>query len=309
MFAFLLAVIISLIVVPVLLAVFCRFVYPGFPSVRKPGALKSTYGSWALITGASAGIGLEFATQLAKEGINVILVARRKDRLESIAKELSANHGIDARVVAADLGTREGPYNVHKAVAEMNLPEGGPGLIINNAGFGWFGKFQEEELKHIEDMIQLNVTSVAVLTRLFLDDLKNRASRGGIIITSSVGSYFCGPLAALYDATKVFDSFLAVGLHGEQKYLHKNKIDVLSLEPGGTETEFQSVAGSKGDNSRVGPSVVVDIALNAVLAGFPSIIPVHRDHFLTFSTWLPRAIYLPLILKAFSKIAQIQLPQ
>jgi len=283
-------------------AVFARFVYPGFPSQRKPGALKSAYGSWALVTGASAGIGTEFARQVAQEGVNVILVARRKDRLEALGTELNAKYGVQTHAVACDLSSRNGAYDLHKAVNELNLEEGGPGLIINNAGFGWFGNFQDQQPKDIEEMIQLNVTSVAVATNLFLGDLNKRTQRGGIIITSSTGSYFPGPLASLYDATKVFDTYLAVGLHGEQKYLNQNKVDVLALEPGGTTTEFQSVAGSKGENSRVSPSVVVNVALNALLAGFPSIIPVHADHFKTFGSWLPRPIMLPLILKAFTKI-------
>jgi len=298
----LLLVVLSPIVIIVGTALFTRFVYPGMPAPRQRSALKSTYGSWALVTGASAGIGTEFARQLAKDGLNVILVARRKDRLEEIAKELNTTFGVQARAVAADLSSHDGPYQLHKAVQELNLEEGGPGLIVNNAGFGWFGQYQEQEIKHIEEMIQLNITSVAIITRLFLDDLNKRNQRGGIIITSSTGSYFPGVLAALYDATKVFDSFLAVGLHGEQKYLNKNKIDVLALEPGGTNTEFSQVSGSKGTNIRVSPAVVVDVALNALIAGFPSIIPVHLDHFSSYSSLLTRPILVQLVLRVFKKI-------
>jgi len=297
-------VVLSPIVFIVGVALFARFVYPGFPQPRKPGVLKSTYGSWALVTGASAGIGTEFAQQIAKEGVNVVLVARRKDRLDQIAKELNSTYGVETRVIIADLSTKEGPYELHKELKALNLDDGGPGLIINNAGFGWFGKFQEQELKHIEEMIQVNVTSVAVLSRLCLEDLNKRSKRGGLIITSSVGSYFPGPLASVYDATKVFDSFLAVGLHGEQKYLNNNKVDVCALEPGGTSTEFSSVAGSKGSNvmGRVSPKVVVDVALNALLAGLPSIIPVHSDHFTSYLPYITRPLLLPIVLRSFSKL-------
>jgi len=300
----LLLITLSPIVVFVGIALFARFVYPGFPAPRKQGALKSSYGSWALVTGASAGIGTEFARQLAKEGLNVILVARRKDRLEEIAKELNTTYGVQARAVAADLSSHDGPYQLHKAVQELNLEEGGPGLIVNNAGFGWFGQFQEQEVKHIEEMIQLNITSVAIITRLFLADLNKRKQRGGIIITSSTGSYFPGVLAALYDATKVFDSFLAVGIHGEQKFLNSNKVDVLALEPGGTATEFGQVSGAKGGapGGKVSPAVVVDIALNALLAGLPSIMPVHVDHFSSYLSFLPRPVLLPLVLRAMKGI-------
>jgi short-subunit dehydrogenase len=294
----------SPVVVLVAIAVFARFVYPGFPAQRKKGALKENYGSWALVTGASAGIGTEFAHQLAKEGFNVIVSARRLERLEEIAKELSTKYGVQAKAIAADLSTKEGPYELHKAVQKLGLAEGGPGLIINNAGFGWFGKFHEQELKHIEEMIQLNCTSVAVVARLFVADLNNRKQRGGMIITGSIGSYFAGPTAALYDATKVFDSFLAVALNGEQKYLNKNKVDICALEPGGTATEFQQVAGSDPSIKRTMPDTVVNVALNALIAGFPSIIPVHSDHFNTFASYLSRQIYLPIILKSFQKLSK-----
>jgi len=288
------------------IALFCRFVYPGFPKPRNQGSLKSTYGSWALVTGASAGLGTEFAHQCAKDGMNVILVARRRERLEAVAKEITSTYGVKAEVVTADLGSQQGPYELHKAVNELKLEDGGPGLIVNNAGFGWFGKYHEQELKHIEEMIQLNVTSVAILARLFLADLNKRPNhRGGLIITSSIGSYMPGVLAALYDATKVFDSFLAVGIHGEQKYLNKNKVDVLSLEPGGTSTEFAQVAGSKGSNAlgRATPETVVDVALNALLAGLPSIIPVHKDHWFSYASLLTRPILVQLVLRAFSKLS------
>jgi len=286
------------------IALFTRFVFPGMPPPRQKGALKSSYGSWALVTGASAGIGTEFARQLAKDGLNVVLVARRKDRLDEIAKELTGTYGVEARVVCADLSSHEGPYSLHKAVKELNLDGGGPGLIVNNAGFGWFGQFQEQEPKAIEEMIQLNVTSVAIITRLFLEDLNKRTGRGGIIITSSTGSYFPGVLAATYDATKVFDSFLAVGIHGEQKHLNQNKVDVLALEPGGTNTEFAAVAGSsKGTNVRSSPTIVVDVGLNALHAGLPSIIPVHYDHFSSFASYLTRPVLVKVVLRAFRTIS------
>jgi len=239
---------------------------------------------------------------LAKEGINVILSARRLDRLEALAKELSTKYGVKAQAVAADLSSREGPYKLHEDVQKLNLEEGGPGLIINNAGFGWFGKFHEQEMKNIEEMIQLNVTSVAVLTRLFIEDLNKRKQKGGMIITSSIGAYFPGPLSSLYTATKVFDTFLAVGLSGEQKFMNNSKIDVCALEPGSTSTEFSQVAGSDPTIKRTSPEVVVDIGLNALLAQMPSIIPVHKDHFMTFASYLSRPFFLPMIFKGFQKL-------
>jgi len=293
-------VVVSPIVALVAIALFARFVYPGYPKQRAPGQLKKEYGSWALVTGASAGLGTEFATQLASEGINIIVSARRKDRLETLVQELKTKYGIQGHAIAADLSAHDGPYSLHEQVKKLNLGAD-IGLIINNAGFGHFGKYEEQELKHIEEMIQLNVTSVAVLSRLFLADLLQRKQRGGMIITSSIGAYFPAPLSALYDATKVFDAYLSVGLHGEQKFIHNSKVDICSLEPGSTTTEFQQVAGSDSNLKRVKPDFVVNAGLNALLAGMPSLIPVHGDHFTTFASYLSRPFFLPIVYQGMKK--------
>jgi hypothetical protein len=283
-----------------------RFVFPGFPPPRKAGYLQSTYGKWALVTGASAGIGQDFATLLAKEQINVILVARRKDRLEELAKDLTTRFGIETKIIAEDLGTHDGPYNIHKAVKNLDVDVG---LFVNNAGFGWFGHYSQQKIEAIEQMIQLNVTSVAVLTRLLYEDFQKRNQRSGIIITASLGAFFPGPLSSLYVATKAFDQYLAIGCWGEENCQNldaKNKVDFLSLEPGATKTEFASVANAKSsmvsDASRYTSSEkVASIALDALADRRPSIVPAHQDYFVSLLSTLPRPIATKIIFKTFSK--------
>jgi len=261
----------------VILLVVGRFIYPGTASSRKPGALKQTYGDWALITGASSGIGKEFAKQLADEGINVILVARRKEQLEELANDLRGK--VKAEVITCDLGTREGPYELLKQLEHKQLVEN-VAIFVNNAGYGWFGEYEKQELQLIEQMIQLNVTSVAVLTKLMLNHMTKRKQRGGMIITSSTAAYFPIPLSALYCATKAFDCFLAVSLWREQKNKPANEtpIDVLSLEPGGTSTEFTQVAGITPQKGSGSPANVANQALNHLIAGYSSVIPVFFDY-------------------------------
>jgi len=283
-----------------------RFVYPGFPPPRKAGHLQSTYGKWALVTGASAGIGQDFATLLAKEQINVILVARRKERLEELAKDLSSRFGVETRVIAEDLGTAAGPHNVHKAVKNLGVDVG---LFINNAGFGWFGRFSDQKIEAVEQMVQLNVTSVAVLTRLLLEDFHKRNQRGGMIITASLGAFFPGPLSSLYVATKAFDQYLACGIWGEERFINPdaaNCVDVLSLEPGATKTEFAEVAQAaksvSSDLSRYTSSEkVASIALDALADRRPSVVPAHKDYYTSLLSVLPRPLALRIVFKSFSK--------
>jgi short-subunit dehydrogenase len=283
-----------------------RFVYPGFPPPRKAGYLQSTYGKWALITGASAGIGQDFATLLAKEQINVVLVARRKDRLDELAKDLTTRFGVETKVIAEDLGTHDGPYNVVKAVKNLDVDIG---LFVNNAGFGWFGKFADQQVEAVEQMIQLNVTSVAVLTRLLLTEFKKRNQRSGVIITASLGAFFPGPISSLYVATKAFDQYLSIGCWGEENFIDpqaKNKVDFLSLEPGATKTEFATVAKAAthlvNDASRYTSSEqVASVALDALCDRRPSIIPAHKDYFTSLLAILPRPLATKIIFGVFSK--------
>lgn len=196
-------------------------------------SLAERYGGWALVTGASAGIGEAFARSFAKQGIDCALVARRQDKLEALARELESQHGIETRVVVADLATQEGIEQTVAAVSDLDL-----GLLVNNAGLGGAGRFDKLTSERIRQMVNLNCMAPAMLTHALLPDLKSRG-RGAIIITGSVASRQPLPLHGVYGATKAFDLMLGESLWVE---LRGEGIDVLVLEPGPTLTEFQEVA-------------------------------------------------------------------
>eukprot|EP00013_Stygamoeba_regulata_P018825 CAMPEP_0177656154 /NCGR_PEP_ID=MMETSP0447-20121125/15391_1 /TAXON_ID=0 /ORGANISM="Stygamoeba regulata, Strain BSH-02190019" /LENGTH=310 /DNA_ID=CAMNT_0019160205 /DNA_START=51 /DNA_END=983 /DNA_ORIENTATION=- len=247
------------------------------PKKHDPAFVKNRFGGWAVITGASSGIGKVFAEVLASEGNNVVLVARREEVLKAIAADLEKKHGVQTRVVVADLGKREGPYTIVEAVKDLDV-----GLLVNNAGAGWFGYVLNQEPKDIEQILQLNATSMAVLTRLFLESMRRRSSekRCGIIITSSSGGLGPVPGSTVYAAAKAFASNFALGVWMEESSRPGNKIDLCVVEPGPVETGFRGVASqgtekydSKGDS--VGPEMTVELALAHLQAGHPVCLSDH----------------------------------
>jgi len=201
---------------------------------RRAAALAARYPGWAVITGASAGIGAEFARQLAASGFPCVLVARREERLRMLAEELEKRHGIATRVLALDLAAEEGPARLAAAVADLDLS-----LLVNNAGFGLAGRFESQDPARLREMVLLNCVAPTVLARLLLPQLRRRP-RAAMIITGSASGRQPLPLHAVYAATKAFDQLLGEALWAE---LREHGVDVLVLEPASTESEFHDVAG------------------------------------------------------------------
>src|SRR5512135_1227359 len=169
------------------------------------------YGSWAVITGASAGLGEEFARQIAAEGVNVFLVARRADRLASLESELRERYGIEARSLPLDL-TREGADGVlDEATSSLDV-----GLFINNAGFGYMGRFLDQDPARLLEMVRLNCAATMLLSHRFGRRLRNRA-RGAMVVVASLAGFQPTPYMSLYGATKGFDLLLGEGLAYELK--------------------------------------------------------------------------------------------
>ena len=189
----------------------------------------------ALVTGASAGLGVEFARQLSKRGHRLVLVARRKDQLEELAGELG-----NARAVAIDLSKKD---SAAKLMADLEANGEGVDLLINNAGFGLIGRFAKLDAKRLRQMIDLNVGTLTDLCRAVAPAMIERKS-GGIINVASTAAFQPGPNMAVYFATKAFVLSLSEALHEELK---SHGIHVTCLCPGPTRTEFGDVAGFGGN--------------------------------------------------------------
>jgi short-subunit dehydrogenase len=189
----------------------------------------------SLITGASAGLGVDFARQLSARGHRLVLAARRKDRLESLAKELG-----NARAVAIDLSRKDAAA---KLLADVEAADEQVDLLVNNAGFGLIGAFAELDAKRLRQMIDLNVGTLTDLCRAVAPQMIARKS-GGILNVASTAAFQPGPKMAVYFATKAFVLSLTEALHEELK---PHGVSVTCLCPGPTRTEFGEVAGFGGN--------------------------------------------------------------
>jgi hypothetical protein len=212
----------------------------------------------ALVTGASAGLGVEFARQLSKRGHRLVLAARRKDRLEELAKELG-----NARAVEIDLSKTNGAA---KLMADIGANGETVDLLVNNAGFGLIGRFAELDAKRERQMIDLNVGALTDLCRAVAPAMIERRS-GAILNVASTAAFQPGPKMAVYFATKAFVLSLSEAVHEELK---RHGIKVSCLCPGPTRTEFGEVAGFRGNSlfDRVAMSAdkVVEIGLKGLEA-------------------------------------------
>jgi len=238
--------------------------------------------SVALVTGASAGLGVEFARQLSKRGHSLVLAARRKDRLEELAKDLG-----DARAIAIDLSKKD---SAAKLLADIEANGETVDLLVNNAGFGLIGRFAELDGKRERQMIDLNVGALTDLCRAVAPGMIARKS-GAILNVASTAAFQPGPKMAVYFATKAFVLSLSEALHEELK---PHGIKVSCLCPGPTRTEFGEVAGFGGsgafDRLAMGAAEVVEIGLKGLDANKAVVIAGLVNKVGAFSTRLaPRS--------------------
>ena len=200
-------------------------------------------GRWALVTGASAGIGVALARELARQGAKLILTARRVERLEALAAELTAQ-GTEVRVVAADLNDPAAPLQIFDATEGAGLPVE---ILVNNAGLGQYGAFYESPVEQELSQVRVNCEAGVRLTRLFLPRMVERR-RGWVMVVASTASFQPVPYLSTYAATKVFDRFFAQGLAAE---VARFGVKVTALCPGSTESEFFDVARAGAFKQRV----------------------------------------------------------
>ena len=225
------------------------------------------FGPWALVTGASSGIGEAFARRLAEIGMNLVLVARRKDRLRKLADELQSRHSISARMVPVDLSREDFLPTIEQATSELQI-----GLLVNNAGIATSGKFLDNDIGSELAMLHINTGAPLMLAHHFGASMRNHG-RGGIIFLSSLVAFAGVPFWSNYAASKAYDLVLAEGL---AKELRQDGISVLALCPGTTQTELWP-SGAK-PLLAMHANAVVEIALRklgrrtiAVAGGFNSI--------------------------------------
>jgi short-subunit dehydrogenase len=226
------------------------------------GAAKNWAGRWALITGASAGIGKALAQELAAGGAHLVLTARRADRLQKLAEDLAGQHKIQVEVFAADLVRPEAPEAIHAFTTKKNIEIE---LLVNNAGFGAFGYTHEIPAERILQMIQVNCSAVAYLTWLYLPAMVEQR-HGDILIVSSVAAYQPVPFNSAYAATKAFDLLFAEGIAEEVRCFG---VRVCALCPGSTSTEFAEVAKQPARLFRVAETAekVARVGLAALAKG------------------------------------------
>ena len=227
-------------------------------------------GKWALITGASAGIGTALARELAAGGTNLVLTARRRDRLVGLAAELRGKHDIRTLVCVADLAQPLGPQQIFSFTEEKNIVID---LLVNNAGFGAYGEFHKTQLDRLIEMTQVNVTAVVRMTHLYLPGMIARGS-GDILIVASTAAFQAGALSiTTYAATKAFDLIFAEGLAEEVSAVRRSQFARCVLVP--RTQEFFQVAGQNATTRGAAPETaekVARVGLAALAAGKSSVI-------------------------------------
>ncbi len=239
---------------------------------------------WALITGASSGIGAEFARRLASRGMHLVLTARRKELLEKLAEELHTRHGTKTEIIAGDLSDAAEPQRLCEAIAAKGIAIE---LLVNNAGFGWVGTIQETEQSRMRDLVQLNIAAMTELTYRLLPAMLERG-HGGIINVSSVAAFQPVAYMPAYSASKAFVLHFSEALWAESR---DRGVTVTALCPGTTQTDFFDVANVPGwlkKHRFSTPEDVVKAAIKALERGKQFVIPGWKNWLLSFGVRIAR---------------------
>jgi uncharacterized protein len=215
------------------------------------------FGPWAIVTGASSGIGREFAHQLADAGLNVVLVARRLDALQELGAALARGYGVDYRAVGVDLSDPGMLAPIAQATNDIDV-----GLLVSNAGAALPGPFLDSDLQTQRAILRLNTAAHLGLTHHFGERLARRG-RGGIVLVSAMGAAYGVPYMAHTAATKAYVTSFGVGLHGE---LAKRGVHVTVLEPGPTRTPVLTEMGLNPDKMPIPPMTPDDCVREALRA-------------------------------------------
>ena len=232
-----------------------------------PSSFYDNFGPWAVVTGASSGMGVEYARQLAEAGLSVVLTARRKERLESLASEIKEKFSVEARVIPADLATDEGRAAVIDGTKDLDI-----GLLVNNAGFEVHGSFFRDSIEKHVKLINLNIVAPTVLAHTIGRRLADRGKGGIINVSSTASTPF--PWTATYSGSKAYVTNFSLILRHE---LQEKGFTVTTIEPGPVETEM--TGNSSGvDFSKSGMKLqpakeCVEESLKAIASNQERIIP------------------------------------
>jgi short-subunit dehydrogenase len=257
--------------------------------------LKKHYGPVALVTGASSGIGEQFAEVLAEVGFDLVLVARRRDLLNTLSARLAEKFSTTTTIVEADLTDAASIDQIMEHCEGLDI-----GLLVSNAGFGLKGLHQHNDPSQLLDMLMVNCQAPMQLTHRFIPGLRQR-QRAGVILTSSVEALMGYPYSAAYAASKAFVSNLAEGLWGE---LSTEGVDVCAICPGSTDTpahDLQGIDRSKIDEY-MAPREVAELALTHIEDGPVYIVGEKNEHRARALAKMPRRESLPLVREAMKQV-------
>lgn len=224
----------------------------------------------ALITGASSGIGRDIAKELASRGYDIVIVARNKDKLEELKKEVDTN----VEIISMDLSNKDNCIELFKKVGFVDI-------LINNAGFGIFGRFTNTDLERELELINTNVVAVHILTKLFLQEMVKR-NTGYILNVSSIAGHLPGPLMSAYYSSKSYIYVLSTSINEELK---KDKLNVRvgTLNPGPVRTNFNNVANVKFSLKSLTSNYVAKYTVDRIMKGKVDITPGLDIKFLRFA--------------------------
>lgn len=250
----------------------------------------------ALVTGASGGIGRELATLLARDGHDLVVVARSEDRLVELGNRLQDEYGVGVTVVVKDLADPDSPAEIQSALDERSIEID---VLVNNAGFATYGRFLDTDLDTERDELQVNVVAVTELTKRFLPGMVERGE-GRILNVASTAAFQPGPLMAVYYASKAYVLSFSEGLAGE---LDGTGVTVTALCPGPTDTGFQSRAEMGASKLVQGglqdPTEVARAGYRGMQAGEAVVVPGVRNKLLTVAVrLLPRSVARSMVRRA-----------
>lgn len=250
--------------------------------------MNSFAGKWALITGASSGLGLEFADLLAAQKVNLVLAARRQEPMERLASDLRREYGIDVLVEAIDLAS---PGAASRLKCSLDAKSVTVDILLNNAGYGLHGDLLETPIERTANMIQLNITTLTELTYLFGLDMAKRRS-GHILLVASLMAFQAVPSYAAYAATKAYVLALGEAVHDE---LRPHGVVVTTLCPGHTATGFDAAAGATTSAMlrllTMKPRPVAASGIRALLQGKTMVVAGLANKMVVFSNRLtPRSM-------------------